>query len=89
MEYQLSKNEILVLNRNLANSSIICEKGVLWITQEADAKDYILKEGERFSTCCKGKTAITGYRDATVRFEKRNTEFQLKTVFFKLLTSFF
>lgn len=39
-------------------SEIRCLEGMLWITQEDDLRDYILKAGDSFRTDRKGKVVL-------------------------------
>ncbi|MBU2513687.1 DUF2917 domain-containing protein [bacterium] len=66
MKYVISKNEMIFLDGNPTEISILCEDGILWVTQAGDAYDHILKPGEVFRIKDKGKVAITGYRDSSV-----------------------
>ncbi|MBU2512908.1 DUF2917 domain-containing protein [bacterium] len=60
MDYQLSNNEMLILDGYSAGISIQCEKGVLWITQAGDINDHIIKTGESYQIENSGKVAIIG-----------------------------
>lgn len=57
MTVNLSQNaqRSLVVRRG---SEIRCLEGMLWITQEGDLRDYILKAGETFVTDRKGKVVL-------------------------------
>lgn len=41
-----------------SGSEIRCLEGMLWITQEGDVRDYILKAGDSFRTDRKGKVVL-------------------------------
>jgi hypothetical protein len=50
-----------------SDSTIVCEKGVLWLTQANDRHDYILLAGDRFAKPQRGKVLVEAIRDAVVR----------------------
>ncbi|MEZ0396760.1 MAG: DUF2917 domain-containing protein [Anaerolineales bacterium] len=52
----------LVIRRG---AEIRCLEGVLWITQEGDLRDYILKPGETFVTDRKGKVVLQALKHAS------------------------
>jgi len=57
MTLKLSQNDqkSLIVRRG---SEIRCLEGMLWITQEGDFRDYILKAGDTFKTNRKGKVVL-------------------------------
>ncbi len=44
----LGAHEIERLAGIRIGDTILCTNGVLWITQEGDPEDYLLKQGQRF-----------------------------------------
>jgi hypothetical protein len=48
-------------------TTIVCEKGILWLTQPNDRRDYILFAGERFDKVKRGPVLVEAMRDAVVR----------------------
>ncbi len=46
---------------------IKCLEGAIWITQERDLQDYILRAGEAFLVSRPGKIAVQAMRDARVK----------------------
>ncbi len=69
------KNSIVELRRRgverithcKPGTTIVCEKGILWLTQTNDRRDYILLAGERFDKVKRGNVLVEAMRDATVR----------------------
>lgn len=49
------------------DTAIVCEKGILWITQPNDRRDYILFAGQRFDKVKRGPVLVEAIRDAVVR----------------------
>lgn len=47
--------------------AIICQKGVVWITQERDLHDYVLSAGEMFLVTLPGRVMIQGLQDASIQ----------------------
>lgn len=48
-------------------TTIVCEKGILWLTQPNDRHDYILFPGERFDKVKNRSVLVEAVRDAVVR----------------------
>lgn len=48
-------------------TTIVCEKGILWLTQANDRRDYILFAGERFDKVQRGNVLVEAMRDSVVR----------------------
>jgi len=46
---------------------IVCQGGVIWVTQERDLKDYVLKEGEMFIVTLPGSVLVQALEDALVQ----------------------
>jgi len=49
---------------------IVCEKGILWLTQSGDPGDYILMPGDQFAGRKHGKVLIEALHDAILRIDK-------------------
>lgn len=45
--------------------TIACSQGRLWITQQGDANDYIIDEGEAFVITRRGKLIIRALKDSS------------------------
>jgi len=67
---RLKANDSLKL-RDARGVVIRATRGVLWITQEGDAKDHTLGMLERFVVNCDGLTIISAVTQAEVRIEAR------------------
>ncbi|MGH8750687.1 MAG: DUF2917 domain-containing protein [Burkholderiales bacterium] len=66
----LTKNHSLEIC-NGAGRRILCTDGVVWITQEYDTRDLVLKPGESFVLDRPGLTLVTAMDDAQLRIEER------------------
>jgi hypothetical protein len=45
-------------------STLICDNGILWVTQAGDRHDYVLLPGQKMTVTRKGKVLIEAMRDA-------------------------
>ena len=59
----LGAQEIERLEGVNAGDTIFCANGVLWVTQEGDPEDYLLKKGEKFVAERPGLVLIQGLKD--------------------------
>lgn len=50
-----------------AGQSLQCVRGVLWITSNADRRDVLLRESERFSAGSKARLLIEALEDSVVK----------------------
>ena len=48
------------------NQTVYCLKGDLWITQEQDVRDYLLREGDAFIVTRPGKVMVQALGRASV-----------------------
>lgn len=44
---KLQREDILSALKTKPGTTVVCEKGILWLTQSEDLKDYMLKPGEK------------------------------------------
>ncbi len=49
---------------------IVCEKGVLWLTQSGNPGDFILMPGDQFAGRKHGKVIVEALRDAIMRIDE-------------------
>ena len=57
---ELAAGEVYTLNGNHRGTHIVSLKGNLWITQQGDPVDYLIRPGETISLERKGKVVIQG-----------------------------
>jgi hypothetical protein len=50
--------------------AILVTQGILWVTQEGDLQDYIVKEGERFVANRHGSLVVEALTDASLRYSR-------------------
>ena len=48
--------------------TIICTNGVLWVTQEGDQEDYLLKQGQKFVANRLGLVLVQAFDSACWRY---------------------
>ena len=61
----------LVLTGDARGVSVICGQGVLWLTQERDARDHILSAGESFVVDRRGRVVISSPLESEVALAGR------------------
>src|SRR3990172_2503605 len=64
----LSAQEIERLEGMQAGDTIICTTGVLWVTQEGDPADYLLKKGDKFVANRTGMVLVQAFDDSACRW---------------------
>jgi len=47
-------------------AQVVCERGIVWLTQPNDPSDYILRPGQWFSATCHGKILVQALAAATI-----------------------
>ena len=50
------------------DETIRCLKGVVWVTQQADAQDYILEPGDTFRITRRGAVVVEALQDAQLQY---------------------
>ena len=50
----------------LRGSTVICEHGVLWLTQSGDPIDHVLLPGQRYTLKKTGKVLVEALREASL-----------------------
>jgi hypothetical protein len=48
-------------------TTIVCNKGLIWLTQTGDNNDHVLKDGEQFTLNHRGVVLMEALPDAQVR----------------------
>lgn len=63
---------------------ITCRHGEIWITQEGDPRDYVLKEGDLFLITLPGLVLVQALEPASVQLSPslKNAPFRGKQLFF-------
>jgi len=59
----LSANQTLQLQGDQRWRMVICHQGVLWVTQENDLEDYVLKPGDMLLISLRGKIVTQALED--------------------------
>ena len=68
MQLQLQKEEMVVIKGDARRLSILCTSGSIWITQDQDKDDHIVKRGEMFTIDRKGQITLQALQDAHFNF---------------------
>ncbi|MBN2428154.1 MAG: DUF2917 domain-containing protein [Deltaproteobacteria bacterium] len=64
MEILLQKGEMLILKGERRGLMIQCGEGMLWITQEGDYRDHLLKRCKNFTSSLPGRVVVTALCDS-------------------------
>jgi len=59
----LDKNAFFRMERIRPGSELSCEKGILWVTQSGDLRDYLLTPGQNLVLRKHGKVLIEALRE--------------------------
>ena len=68
MQLTLKKEEFVVISGDARSLSILCTMGALWITQDEDRNDHILKGGQVFTVDRKGQIMLQALQDTQFNF---------------------
>ena len=52
------------INTVKPGSTLLCDTGVLWVTQAGDHQDYVLMPGQKMTVTKRGKVLVEAMRDA-------------------------
>jgi hypothetical protein len=52
------------INTVKPGSTLLCDTGVLWVTQAGDRQDYVLMPGQKMTVTKRGKVLVEAMRDA-------------------------
>lgn len=59
----LDKNAFFRIEKIQPGSELSCEKGILWVTQSGDLRDYLLTPGQNLVIKKHGRVLIEALRD--------------------------
>ena len=63
-ELKLSSHQTMRLEGDQRWRMILCQRGMIWVTQENDLEDYVLKPGDMFLITLRGEVVIQALTDA-------------------------
>jgi len=69
---KLQERDFIRAEKTDAGTTVVCEKGILWLTQSNDLKDYMLKTGERMTVNQKSTILIEAMSEARVSIVHSN-----------------
>lgn len=67
LEIGLQPNTVVSLQPTRGQTKILCETGMLWITQQGDPMDYFLKAGEIFEPYQAGLLVVQAMGESSAR----------------------
>jgi hypothetical protein len=68
----LDKNDILRIKKTKPGMALSCEKGILWVTQSGDFRDYLLTQGQNMVVKKHGRVLIEALRDVEFKIESQD-----------------
>jgi len=69
MEILLHNQELLAIPGRRAGLRVCCSAGRLWVTQQGDSRDHLLKQGESFSSRLGGEIVVTALANSRVALQ--------------------
>ena len=63
---ELDKNALITLPR-CRGDSVICTRGILWVTEDNRPHDIVLREGERYISKGAGPVIVNAFEASTFR----------------------
>jgi hypothetical protein len=69
---QLQRRGFFRVQKINPGTTVVCEQGVLWLTQSNDLKDYMLKPGDRMVVSKKSNVLIEALSEARVSIVSSN-----------------
>ena len=69
---QLDRRDFFRAQKITPGTTVICEKGILWLTQSDDLKDYMLKPGDKLVVSKKSNVLIEALSEARVSIVNPN-----------------
>ena len=62
----IQRRDVLRINKVKPGSTLACDTGVLWVTQNGDRNDYILLPGDKMNVNNRGQLLVEAMRDAAL-----------------------
>lgn len=69
---KLQRQDILKAQNIEPGTTVLCEKGLLWLTQPGDYKDYMLKPGDRLTVSKQSNFLIEALSEARISILHNN-----------------
>ncbi|HVN53057.1 MAG TPA: DUF2917 domain-containing protein [Anaerolineaceae bacterium] len=67
IEIHLGRQDLFKLSGDARGVQILALAGALWVTQQGDAQDFLLRPGERMEITRKGIVLVQGFPAARLR----------------------
>ncbi len=69
MQFQLQKGELVSIDGDARGHSVRCLEGILWLTQQGDPVDHVLRPGRTFTLNRKGRVVVMAGGDSRLQIE--------------------
>lgn len=69
---QLHNRDLIHAEQVQPGSTVVCEKGILWLTRSDDINDYMLKPGDRLKVSTRSDVLIQALDDARLSIIHNN-----------------
>lgn len=66
-EVSLQEKDLYRIDEIEPLTTIVCKKGLIWLTQAGDNNDHVLKDGEKFTLNQRGVVLMEALPNAQVR----------------------
>ncbi len=70
LKFSLSSQKLFRMDGDRRGTKILCTGGELWVTQEGDPYDHVLKCGEQFMITNRGVVIIQGWPEGKVQISR-------------------
>ena len=67
IELQLNRRELQHFGDLKPGTTVVCEKGILWLTQSNDFRDYTLASGQKMVISKQGKVLIEALKESDLQ----------------------
>jgi len=65
----LKRNQVVTVRRGIGHS-IVCDSGTVWVTQDGDPRDIILRAGESFTIDRNGPTLVQAFEPGSISIRR-------------------
>ena len=73
-EVSLAKHKVWSIEGDRRGDVISCLKGILWITQEGDLKDYLVEAGKEFWVTRRGEVVVQALENSQLKYNLNELE---------------
>ncbi len=69
----LKRNQVVTVRGGLGHS-IVCDSGIVWVTQDGDPRDIILRAGQSFTIDRNGPTLVQAFEPGTISITRSSAQ---------------